>query len=60
MSTPPAPPVQPRNPLHGLTLEAIVTALEANQDEVLTDEVSKQVRASFAAPRAFYLGAPRA
>lgn len=26
--TPPAPP-QPRNPLHGLTLEAIVTALQA-------------------------------
>ena len=24
---PPAPPPQPRNPLHGLTLEAIVTAL---------------------------------
>lgn len=28
MSTPAAPP-QPRNPLHGLTLEAIVTALVA-------------------------------
>ncbi len=27
MSTP--PPAQPRNPLHGLTLEAIVTALQA-------------------------------
>lgn len=28
MSTPtPAPPAQPRNPLHGLTLEAIVKAL---------------------------------
>jgi uncharacterized protein (DUF2132 family) len=27
---PPAPPTQPRNPLHGLTLEAIVTALEAH------------------------------
>ena len=27
MSTPSAPPAQPRNPLHGLTLEAIVTAL---------------------------------
>jgi uncharacterized protein (DUF2132 family) len=28
MSTPvPPPPAQPRNPLHGLTLEAIVTAL---------------------------------
>jgi len=25
----PVPPVQPRNPLHGLTLEAIVRALEA-------------------------------
>ena len=24
---PPTPPAQPRNPLHGLTLEAIVTAL---------------------------------
>jgi uncharacterized protein (DUF2132 family) len=27
MSTPPSPPDQPRNPLHGMTLEAIVTAL---------------------------------
>ncbi|HWH75109.1 MAG TPA: VF530 family protein [Methylibium sp.] len=27
MNTPPSPPPQPRNPLHGLTLEAIVTAL---------------------------------
>lgn len=27
---PPAPPTQPRNPLHGLTLEAIVTALVAH------------------------------
>jgi uncharacterized protein (DUF2132 family) len=27
MSIPPAPQVQPRNPLHGLTLEAILTAL---------------------------------
>ena len=26
----PAPAVQPRNPLHGLTLEAIVTALVAH------------------------------
>ena len=24
-----APPAQPRNPLHGMTLEAIVTALQA-------------------------------
>ncbi len=29
MSTPP-PPAQPRNPLHGLTLEAILTALVAH------------------------------
>ena len=27
---PTAPPTQPRNPLHGLTLEAIVTALVAH------------------------------
>ena len=27
---PSAPPAQPRNPLHGLTLEAIVTALVAH------------------------------
>lgn len=27
MSTSPAPQVQPRNPLHGLTLQAILTAL---------------------------------
>lgn len=29
MTTPPTTPTQPRNPLHGLTLEAIVTALVA-------------------------------
>jgi len=29
-SLPPASPPQPRNPLHGLTLEAIVTALVAH------------------------------
>ncbi len=28
--SPTAPPAQPRNPLHGLTLEAIVTALQAH------------------------------
>ena len=28
--TSPTPPTQPRNPLHGLTLEAIVTALVAH------------------------------
>ena len=27
MSLPPAPPVQPRNPLHGLTLQTILAAL---------------------------------
>lgn len=27
MTTPPTPPAQARNPLHGVTLEAIVTAL---------------------------------
>lgn len=30
MTTEPAPPTQARNPLHGLTLEAIVTALQAH------------------------------
>jgi uncharacterized protein (DUF2132 family) len=30
MSAPAAPPAQPRNPLHGLTLETIVTALVAH------------------------------
>jgi uncharacterized protein (DUF2132 family) len=30
MASPPSPPVQPRNPLHGLTLENIVTALVAH------------------------------
>ena len=30
MSAPAAPPAQPRNPLHGLTLEAILTALVAH------------------------------
>ena len=28
--TPPAPSAQPKNPLHGITLEAIVTALVAH------------------------------
>ncbi len=27
MNPPPTPPAQPRNPLHGVTLEAMVTAL---------------------------------
>jgi uncharacterized protein (DUF2132 family) len=30
MSTPPPPPAQPRNPLHGKTLEAILTELVAH------------------------------
>jgi uncharacterized protein (DUF2132 family) len=30
MPVPPSPSTQPRNPLHGLTLEAIVTALVAH------------------------------
>jgi uncharacterized protein (DUF2132 family) len=30
MSTPPPPPTQPRNPLHGKTLEAILTELAAH------------------------------
>lgn len=30
MNVLPVPPEQPRNPLHGLTLEAIVRALEAH------------------------------
>ena len=30
MQVPPTPPTQVRNPLHGLTLEAIVTALVAH------------------------------
>lgn len=29
-ATPPPPPAQPRNPLHGLTLEALLTALVAH------------------------------
>jgi NAD(P)-dependent dehydrogenase (short-subunit alcohol dehydrogenase family) len=39
---------------------AIVRALEAGDDEVLTDEPSRQVKAGLAAPRSFYLGEPRA
>ncbi len=30
MPVPPAPASQPRNPLHGMTLEAVVTALVAH------------------------------
>ena len=30
MSTPPLPPTQPRNPLHGKTLKAILTELVAH------------------------------
>ena len=30
LTSPPTPPAQPKNPLHGITLEAIVTALVAH------------------------------
>ncbi len=30
MQVPPPPPAQPRNPLHGVTLEAMVHALQAH------------------------------
>jgi NAD(P)-dependent dehydrogenase (short-subunit alcohol dehydrogenase family) len=40
--------------------DTIVKALNAGEDEVLTDETSRQVKAGFAAPRSAYLGAPRA
>jgi len=39
---------------------AIVTALEAGEDEALTDETSRQVKQGFNAARSAYLGAPRA
>lgn len=39
---------------------AIVNALQANEDEVLTDAVSHQVKAGLNAPRSAYLGEPRA
>lgn len=38
----------------------IVKALEAGEDEVLTDAVSQQVKQGLTAPRSAYLGAPRA
>lgn len=39
---------------------AIVTALQAGEDEVLTDETSRHVKLGLGAPRGAYLGAPRA
>jgi NAD(P)-dependent dehydrogenase (short-subunit alcohol dehydrogenase family) len=39
--------------------DAIVNALHAGADEVLTDDTSRQVKAGFSAPRSAYLGAPR-
>ncbi|OFA00556.1 SDR family oxidoreductase [Duganella sp. HH101] len=39
---------------------AIVTALEAGEDEVLTDDTSRQVKQGFTIPRSAYLGEPRA
>ncbi len=38
----------------------IITALREGQDEVLTDETSRQVKLGLTAPRPAYLGAPRA
>ncbi|GJJ05115.1 short-chain dehydrogenase/reductase [Duganella rhizosphaerae] len=38
----------------------IVAALEAGQDEVLTDDTARQVKQGFTAPRSAYLGQPRA
>ncbi|WP_296002399.1 SDR family oxidoreductase [Rugamonas sp.] len=43
-----------------LIAKEILTALEANQDEVLTDETSRQVKAGIGMERSFYLGQPRA
>lgn len=37
----------------------IISALEANQDEVLADEISRQVKAGFGSERSIYLGQPR-
>ena len=39
---------------------AIVTALQAGEDEVLTDDTSRQVKLGFAAARSAYLGQPLA
>lgn len=39
--------------------DAIVNALQAGADEVLTDDTSRQVKAGFSAPRSAYLGAAR-
>lgn len=39
---------------------AIMEALEAGQDEVLTDDTARQVKQGFTAPRSIYLGEPLA
>ncbi|MQA23380.1 SDR family oxidoreductase [Rugamonas rivuli] len=39
---------------------AIVTALEAGEDEVLTDDTARQVKQGFTIARSAYLGEPRA
>jgi NAD(P)-dependent dehydrogenase (short-subunit alcohol dehydrogenase family) len=39
---------------------AIVTALQAGEDEVLTDDTSRHVKQGLGAPRSIYLGEPRA
>jgi NAD(P)-dependent dehydrogenase (short-subunit alcohol dehydrogenase family) len=38
--------------------QAIVTALEAGESEVLADDTARQVKAGFGLPRSAYLGAP--
>lgn len=40
MTNPPSPAEQPRNPLHGVTLEAMVRALEAHYG---WDELSRRI-----------------
>ncbi len=40
--------------------KAIIEALQAGEEEVLTDDTSRQVKQGLTAPRPVYLGAPRA
>ena len=49
----------PKTPTADVAL-AIVTALENGEDEVLVDDISKQVKQGLSAPRGLYLGAPQA
>jgi NAD(P)-dependent dehydrogenase (short-subunit alcohol dehydrogenase family) len=50
-----APKAQPAD-----IAKAIIDALQDGQDEVLTDDTSRQVKQGMTAPRPVYLGAPRA